>query len=345
MAALSIGAVPGSAPDPTAGALIEIREGARVRAKALTQTKTQAQAKTLGPDDVIFSGISLSLQPGDRLAVFSTARADAAALVDCISGVQPLDAGTLVHNASVSWPLGSDDTFNRNLSGYLNALFAAEVYSPLGYVAENLQLIQELTGVEEDTFHLPLSAWSSAQRELLKLAVGLAFDFDVAVVGRVNHAWDHRSLYPLAVRIREVFERRIQDRAMVVLGYEQEALAMDYCNRAILLQNGAIIHEGTPQDCSQLALETILQMKTDRRQRVRNRAARLLAAASESASQVADSEDDLIDDPSGVNILDQSEQLSPANPVDAVKQTARASKPAPTPARVPDWPLQDPPSR
>jgi hypothetical protein len=47
MAALSIGAVPGSAPDPTAGALIEIREGARVRAKALTQTKTQAQAKTV----------------------------------------------------------------------------------------------------------------------------------------------------------------------------------------------------------------------------------------------------------------------------------------------------------
>jgi ABC-type polysaccharide/polyol phosphate transport system ATPase subunit len=339
MAALSIGAIPGSAPDPTAGSLIEIREGARVKAKVL------AQSKALSPDDVIFSGISLSLQPGDRLAVFSTARADAAALVDCISGVQPLDAGTLVHNASVSWPLGSDDTFNRNLSGYLNALFAAEVYSPLGYVDENLQLIQELTGVDEDTFHLPLSAWSSAQRELLKLAVGLAFDFDVSVVGRVNHAWDHRSLYPLAVRIREVFERRIQDRAMVVLGYEQEALAIDYCNRAILLQNGAIIHEGTPQDCSQLALETILQMKTDRRQRVRNRAARLLAAASESASQADDSEDDLIDDLGGESMLDQPEQPSPANPVDAVKQTARALKPAPTPPPLPDWPLHDAPSR
>jgi ABC-type multidrug transport system ATPase subunit len=147
------------------------------------------------------------------------------------------------------------------------------------------------------------------------------------------------------VRIREVFERRIQDRAMVVLGYEQEALAIDYCNRAILLQNGAIIHEGTPQDCSQLALETILQMKSDRRQRVRNRAARLLAAASESASQADDSEDDLIDDLGGESMLDQPEQPSPANPVDAVKQTARALKPAPTPPPVPDWPLHDAPSR
>jgi lipopolysaccharide transport system ATP-binding protein len=339
MAALSISAVPGGAPDSTTPSLIEIREGVRVKSKVL------AQSKGLSPDDVIFSGISLSLQPGDRLAVFSTARADAAALVDCISGVQPLDAGTLVHNASVSWPLGSDETFNRNLSGYLNALFAAEVYSPLGYVAENLQLIQELTGVDEETFHLPLSAWSSAQRELLKLAVGLAFDFDVSVVGRVNHVWDHRSLYPLAVRIRKVFESRIQDRAMVVLGYEQEALATDYCNRAIFLQNGAIIHEGTPQDCSQLALETILQMKTDRRQRVRNRAARLLAAASESASQAANSEDDLIDDLGGEGMLDQPEQLAPAHPVDAVKQTARASKPGPTSAPVPDRPLHDASSR
>lgn len=279
MTAFTIGAVPGSAPASSAESLIEIREGAKVRAKVLTQ------GKPLSPADVIFSGISLSLQPGDRLAVFSTARADAAALVDCLSGVQPLDVGTLVHNASVSWPLGSDDTFNRNLSGYLNALFAAEVYSPLGYVADKVKLIQELTGVDEDTFHLPLSAWASAQRELLKLAVGLAFEFDVAVVGRVTHAWDHRSLYPLAVRIREEFERRIQDRAMVLLGYEQEALAVEYCNRAIVLQNGAIIHEGTPQDCSQLALETILQMKTERRQRVRNRAARLLAAAAESGGQ------------------------------------------------------------
>lgn len=334
MAVLSIDAVSGSVPDPTADPLIEIRDGARVKAKALTQTKTQAQAKALSSEDVIFSGISLSLQPGDRLAVFSTARADAAALVDCISGVQPLDAGTLVHNASVSWPLGSDDTFNRNLSGYLNALFAAEVYSPLGYVAENLQLIQELTGVDEDTFHLPLSAWSSAQRELLKLAVGLAFDFDVAVVGRVNHAWDHRSLYPLAVRLREVFERRIQDRAMVVLGYEQEALAMDYCNRAILLQNGVVIHEGTPQDCSQLALETILQMKSDRRQRVRNRAARLLAAANEStngaAAQVADEED------SQTQIEIQLQDGAPS-----VVVPVHDSAPAPRP----EWPLRSMPGR
>jgi ABC-type polysaccharide/polyol phosphate transport system ATPase subunit len=244
-----------------------------------------AQTKGLSPSDVIFSGISLTLNAGERLAVFSTDRADAAALIDCISGVEPLDAGTLVHNASVSWPLGADETFNRNLSGYVNAQFTAEVYSPLGCVAESLQLIQEITGVDDDMFHLPLNAWPIAQRERLKLAVGLAFEFDVVVVGRVKHCWNHRSLYPMALRLRDLFERRIQDRAMVVLGYEQEHLALDYCNRGIVLKGGTIVHEGSPEDCSQIALEAILQSKANRRQRVRNRAARLLAAANEAAAE------------------------------------------------------------
>lgn len=300
MSALPIGDPGGRASEALLTPLLEIRGGAKVK------TKGYAQPKALTAADVIFSGISLSLQPGDRLAVFSTARTDAAALVDCISGVEPLDAGTLVHNASVSWPLGSDDTFNRNLSGYLNALFAAEVYSPMGYVGENLKVIQELTGVDDDTFHLPLNSWTSAQRELLKLAVGLAFEFDVAVVGRVNHCWNHRSPYPLAVRITEVFERRIQDRAMVVLGYEQEALATDYCNRAIVLQDGVIVHEGSPEDCSNLALETILQMKTERRQRVRNRAARLLAAANEAAARSGDQSDDQPDNLAAPSTSDAS---------------------------------------
>jgi ABC-type polysaccharide/polyol phosphate transport system ATPase subunit len=225
-----------------------------------------------------FRNLSLSVFPGERLAVFAVNGSEAKALISCLSGVEPLDGGTLNQTASVSWPLGANEAFSNKLSGYINARFAAEVYSSPAQIEENLELIRELSGVTEEVFRRPLSAWPGHSKDALKLAVSLAFEFDVIMVGRISN-WDHRGVHPRAVRMRRLFEERISGRTLVMCGNGQSQLAIDYCHEGIVLVGGSLIYRGDPEVCLELVKEESKIQKQRRRARVNARIASLLEAA------------------------------------------------------------------
>ena len=225
-----------------------------------------------------FRNLSFSVFPGERLAVFAVNGSEAKALISCLSGVEPLDGGTLDQMASVSWPLGANEAFSNKLSGYINARFAAEVYGPPAKIDENLELIKELSGVSDEVFHRPLSAWPSHSKDALKLAVSLAFEFDVIMVGRIGN-WDHRGVHPRAVRMRRIFEERISGRTLVMCGNGQSQLALDYCDEGLVLVGGSLIYRGDPEVCLELVKEESKIQKQKRRARVNARIAGLLEAA------------------------------------------------------------------
>jgi ABC-type polysaccharide/polyol phosphate transport system ATPase subunit len=233
-----------------------------------------------------FRNLSLSVFPGERLAVFAVNGSEAKALISCLSGVEPLDGGTLEMAASVSWPLGTNEAFSNKLSGYINARFAAEVYSSPSRIEGDLALIKELSGVPDEIFHSPLSAWPSHSKEALKLAVSLAFEFDVIMVGRISN-WDHRGVHPRAVRIRRLFEERILGRTLVMCGNGQSQFALDYCDEGLVLVGGSLIYRGDPEVCLELVKEESKMQKQKRRARVNARIANLLEAEQQDEDQDA----------------------------------------------------------
>lgn len=224
-----------------------------------------------------FQDLSLSMYPGERLAIFGVNGYEAKTLVTCLSGVEPLDAGKLDHNGSVSWPLGSNDAFLGKLSGYVNARFASQVYSQPGKINDDIRLIQELAGVDEKVFHEPLADWPGALRDALKLAVSLAFEFDVITVGRIS-GWNHRARHPHSVRIRDCFEQRIDGRTLIVCANGQVDLALDYCDEGLALVNGEITYRGDPEVCKELVKEESKRQKQSRRERVNKRIDKLVGS-------------------------------------------------------------------
>ena len=235
-----------------------------------------------------FRNLSLQIFPGDRLAIFAVNGPESRALVGCLSGVESLDSGRLVQEGSVSWPLGTNEAFSNKLSGYVNAKFAAEVYSLPGEIDSNLRLIRELSGLTDQLFHKPLSDLPTAMKDALKLAVSMVFDFDVLAVSRLK-GWDHRSIDPQAVRIRKCFEQRIHGRTLVMSANGQNMLALDYCYEGLALVNGKLAYRGDPEVCLQLVKEESKRLKAERRERLRRRLATIIAARDDSSD---DDEDD-----------------------------------------------------
>jgi ABC-type polysaccharide/polyol phosphate transport system ATPase subunit len=223
----------------------------------------------------VFSDLSLTIEQGDRLALFAVEASDATSLLQCISGVELPDRGQVEHFGSVSWPVGTNQSFSGRLSGYANARFAAELYSQPGCQEVDLELIQELAQVPDAVFHEPLSGWVGAQKEALKLAVSLAFEFDVLSVGKISN-WDFRAIHPQAVRIRELFEQRIDGRTLVMAAPGQNKLALEYCDEGVVLLDGALAYRGDPEVCLELVKEETQRLKNERRARVNARVQQLL---------------------------------------------------------------------
>ncbi len=228
-----------------------------------------------------FLDLSLQVYPGERLGIFAVNGYEAKTLVECLSGVEALDEGWLEQRGTVSWPLGSNNAFSSKLSGYVNARFAAEMYSRPGCVVDDIRLIQELAGVASDMFYRPISDWPGGLRDSLKLAVSLAFEFDVIAVGKIGGVWNHRSVLPAQALIRQHFERRIDGRTLVVSANGQPNLALDYCDEGLAIVKGRLAYRGDPEVCFQLVKEESKRQKMRRQERVEGRIALLLDTESE----------------------------------------------------------------
>jgi ABC-type polysaccharide/polyol phosphate transport system ATPase subunit len=222
-----------------------------------------------------FLDLSLKVYPGERLCVFGVNAYEAQTLVACLSGVEPLDQGQLKQRGSVSWPLGENDAFSGKLSGYANARFAAEVYSTSGRIIEDLRLIQELAGVDDDVFHKPLGDWPGQLKNALKLALPLPFDFDVVAVGEIGSGWDHRDLMPESMFVRKYFERWIDGATLLIAANGQPNLALDYCDEGLAIVNAQVAYRGDPEVCWQLVKEERSRQRMQRRERVEKRKAKL----------------------------------------------------------------------
>jgi capsular polysaccharide transport system ATP-binding protein len=242
-----------------------------------------------------FTDLSLSVNHGHRLGLFSVNSYEAQTLLECLAGVDKPDKGEVLHHGSVSWPVGTNQAFHKQLSGYANARFAAEVYSQPGRIEADLQLIQELTGADDATFHEPMGAWPSQLKKALELAVSLAFQFDVMAVGKISN-WDHQAIHPQSVRIRQLFEQRIEGRTLVMAAPGQNKFALDFCDEGLAIVEGRLLYRGDPEICLELVKEENQRLKYERRQRVNNRVARLLE---EEAADDDRSDDDTGDDDTG----------------------------------------------
>jgi ABC-type polysaccharide/polyol phosphate transport system ATPase subunit len=140
--------------------------------------------------------------------------------------------------------------------------------------------------VPDEIFHRPLSVWPGHSKEALKLAVSLAFEFDVIMVGRISN-WDHRGVHPRAVRTRRLFEERISGRTLVMCGNGQSQFALDYCDEGLVLVGGSMIYRGDPEVCLELVKEESKIQKQKRRARVNARIATLLEAEQQDEDQDA----------------------------------------------------------
>jgi len=195
----------------------------------------------------LLDGVSWGLQQGERVAVLAANRAEADALLACSAGVVPVQAGAVTINAHVSWPLGQPKALVAALTARQNAVFLQRIYGEKSRRSQQLDLICQLSDLDDGFFDQPLRSFNGSMKSRFRLALSLAFDFDVLMVPKLD-AWSYRATSNRARRFQAAFEAATLGKPLLV-SHPDPAFQDAYCSRAVVLEAGRIVFEGDLPAC------------------------------------------------------------------------------------------------
>ena len=204
--------------------------------------------------------VSFQLIRGESLAVIGPNGAGKSTLLQVLAGIiQPSEGAVEVHG-HVSSLLTLGAGFDTDLSGRDNILLAGAFLGlPDRVVRELMASIIEYAELGR-FIDAPLKTYSSGMRARLGFAIATSVDPDILLLDEVLATGD--------AEFREKSKARVIDLVKaakgIVLVTHDMAWVTEYCNRAILLEQGRVVHEGAPAEVVRIHIERSRERRAER---------------------------------------------------------------------------------
>ncbi|MCZ0738386.1 ABC transporter ATP-binding protein [Phreatobacter sp. AB_2022a] len=185
--------------------------------------------------------ITLELEPGDRLALIGHNGAGKSTLLRVLSGAYEPTEGDAVIDGSVSSLLDITMGMDGELTGAENILLRGAF---LGISAKEMQeRIDDIATFSElgPYLALPMRTYSSGMMLRLAFAICTARAPDILLFDELISVGDAAFASRAEVRL----ESLISDSRILVLASHDPSILARYCNKAILLQSGVLVAEGS----------------------------------------------------------------------------------------------------
>jgi len=203
-----------------------------MKEKTLKVSGIKKTYRTQTGSKVVLRKIDLEIRRGQKIAILGRNGSGKSTLIRIIGGIEEPDAGIIIKEMSVSWPIGYNGGTQGSLSGLDNITFLSRVYGAdhkmvLDFVADFSELGMALRD--------PLKTYSAGMRSRFNFALSMAFNFDCFLVDEGLAAGDFK--------FAEKCERAIKNKAdssLIMVSHSQQAIK-DFCDTACVLENGRLV--------------------------------------------------------------------------------------------------------
>jgi ABC-type polysaccharide/polyol phosphate transport system ATPase subunit len=188
--------------------------------------------------------VSLKLTDGDQLGIIGHNGAGKSTLLRVIAGIYEPMAGRVIVEGRVSPLFTTSPGLDHEDTGYENAMTCG-LY--LGMTRP--EIIRKMPMIESfaelgDYMALPVKTYSAGMVVRLAFAIATAIDPEILLLDEGLGAVDAR----FAAQARKRVEDLIARSSIMVLASHSDELILQMCNRAIMLEHGRIVADGSPKE-------------------------------------------------------------------------------------------------
>ncbi len=185
-----------------------------------------------GTRRVVINNLNLTIPSGQSLALLGRNGAGKSTLMQIIAGNMRPDAGRVVSDGSISWPVGFAGSFHPQLTGAQNTRFIARIYGvDTDELADFVQDFAELGA----HFRMPVRTYSQGMRSRLTFGLSMGIAFDTYLVDEVTGAGDAS----FRQKSKAVFRDRMQKAGAIMVNHNLTELR-EYCDHALVLEEGRL---------------------------------------------------------------------------------------------------------
>lgn len=180
----------------------------------------------------VAQGIDAVFPAGQATALLGRNGAGKSSLLAMIAGTLRPDAGRILRQGRVSWPVGFAGAFHSDLTGAQNARFVARVYGVDSGAL--LTFVREVSGLG-DAMRQPVRRYSSGMRARLGFAISMGIPFDMYLVDEVTAVGDAA----FRRETSELLKARLGQAGAIVVSHAPAQLR-GLCTAGAVLEDGRL---------------------------------------------------------------------------------------------------------
>ena len=198
-------------------------------------------------------GISFSALGGEGIGLIGRSGSGKTTILRTLAGVYVPDEGRLQVRGPIASLLAIDAGLLSLLTGRENAV----LLGVLGGLSRRqskraLEIVKDRSGLG-DAFEYPVSAYSQGMRARLGFAVAEEMDPRILLLDEVHEALDHEFRAIVQERARAIIDAG----GIVVATGHDHPLLEQLCSRAIYLDSGSLVVDGSFRDVQRAYLEDV----------------------------------------------------------------------------------------
>ncbi|MBA2778988.1 ABC transporter ATP-binding protein [Billgrantia kenyensis] len=188
--------------------------------------------------------LNFEIQPGEAIGIVGQNGAGKSTLLKMITGTLQPTEGSIQVNGRIAAILELGMGFNPELSGRENVFHAAGL---MGFSTRQIQkAMPDVEAFAEigEYFDQPVRTYSSGMQMRVAFAVATAYRPEILIVDEALSVGDSYFQHKSFNRIREFQE---QGTTLMIVSHDRSAI-QSLCDRAILLEQGRILKDGSPEE-------------------------------------------------------------------------------------------------
>ncbi|ETO94514.1 ABC-type polysaccharide/polyol phosphate transport system, ATPase component [Legionella oakridgensis RV-2-2007] len=200
-----------------------------------------------GKKKEVFKDLSLTIRPGERIALMGRNGAGKSTLLRILCGIEKPSSGVVNITSSLSWPVGVSGGAVPNLTGRENVKFVCRLFmDDPEQVKEKINFVKDFSEIG-DYFEMPVQTYSSGMKARLAFGLSMAFDFDFYIVDEAFAVGDPA----FKEKCRKIFDEKAENKGIIMVSHST-GLIKQFCDRGLFLHNNQIIQSDDINDIFEL---------------------------------------------------------------------------------------------